>query len=49
MNTRKKCVTCGREYKESNGYGVCFQCDESINHNEREIHYQAIKKKRGEK
>ena len=34
----KKCVLCGREYDESNGYGVCLQCEEGVDEDNRECH-----------
>ena len=36
-NTPMKCACCGREYHESNGYGLCLSCEEA-DHNERECH-----------
>lgn len=45
METKKKCIICGKSYTESNGYGVCLFCENGIDIKERDIYRR--KKKEG--
>ena len=46
MESRKKCVNCGKEYTESSGYGYCLLCEEGIDHANRDCHLPSAKEKR---
>jgi len=45
MSKLKRCVVCGREYHESNGYGYCFSCEEGMDPDTRECHLPVGTKK----